>query len=334
MKQFRYILSLLVLVLIIYSCVDKAEEVKDSLEGSAEKTLSIEPGYKFYTNENNDAYELVVFNPEILSHIYAVKFEEGKKYHISISGEYCGPIYFALKNEAGNVLFTGEQGSISFDRKYIVWTSNTTETMYIQVQYVDNINFHTYEYHLTFEEVNTAILPWQGMEMECSGDWFVTSDNKLGVALHTSSYTKWARVKSQDLNKYYFSVEMSLASGTPDIYTGLAFLGSDDIREMNNMPQSCRELKILGPASWEVWYWSSGGVSRYWGTTATNLNMGLDAWNKLAIDNTQDTLELFVNDEMVDRFRNTLLLGTGLYLVADDQKDDTLFFRNPELTAK
>ena len=62
--------------------------------------------------------------------------------------------------------------------------------------------------------------------------------------------------------------------------------------------------------------------------------MGLDAWNKLAIDNTQDTLELFVNDEMVDRFRNTLLLGTGLYLVADDQKDDTLFFRNPELTAK
>ena len=129
-------------------------------------------------------------------------------------------------------------------------------------------------------------------------------------------------------------MEMSLASGTPDIYTGLAFLGSDDIREMNNMPQSCRELKILGPASWEVWYWSSGGVSRYWGTTATNLNMGLDAWNKLAIDNTQDTLELFVNDEMVDRFRNTLLLGTGLYLVADDQKDDTLFFRNPELTAK
>ncbi|GAB4310566.1 MAG: hypothetical protein Kow00127_00100 [Bacteroidales bacterium] len=324
-----HLFSILALFIVFVSC----DKEKNAESPGVEKVLRIEPGYKYYTNENNDAYELIVFSPEQLIHQYAVEFQEGKKYHLSVSGGYCGPVYFALLNQAGDLLFTGEQGSIGFDRKYIVWTSTVSETLTIVVQYTENINFHTYEYHLTFEEVNSYPLSWEGLELECSGDWFTGPDGKLGVALHGSSYSKWASIAADDLSHYSFSVDLGFAGGVSDTYSGVAIFASGTIRDMVNLPEQCDEFKIVGPASWEVWFWR-GGVGREWGTTAVNLNMGYDSWNRLAVDNTEDTVKLSVNNEMVYKYRNISLLSTGLLLVADDQKEDTLWFKNPELLLK
>jgi len=321
-----------VLLATLLSCEKERDLQNDdsSLESRSEAYLNLKSSESIYSDENGNKYLSVIFSPDTLEHIYSVPFEKDKKYNLSIKGNYCGSVDFLLLNSNKDTLFDGEQGDIGLTRKYIVWQSNITDTFFISVCYTDDINFHTYEYYLTFEELTIHRINWKALTLDCSGDWFINSDDYLTLACHNSSYSKWAKIIDNSLFNYMLSFQIGLKSGIPDIYTGVAFFASDQLFEMVNLPDKCYEFKIIGPSSWELWTWT-GGVGRDIGETLYSLNRGQGAWNEMQIEIVNDSVKLNVNSENVKSYKNLNFLDNGLYLTVDDQKDDTIYFKDIEL---
>jgi hypothetical protein len=320
------------LLLILFGC-EKENNVQNddsSLKNSSEAHLYLKSSETIYSDENGNKYYTLTFNSDTLKHIYSVLFEKDKKYNLSITGDFCGAIDFLLLNSNKETLFYGEQGDIGLTRKYIVWQSDITDTFYISISYTEDINFHTYEYHITFEELTIHRLNWKGLVLDCSGDWFINADDYLTLAIHNSSYSKWAKIVDNSLLNFKLNFQVGLKSGIPDIYTGIAFNASDNLFEMVNLPDKCYEFKIIGPSSWEQWTWNNG-VGREWGETSNSLNRGEGAWNEMQVETLDDSIKLSVNTERVKSFKNLYFMDNGLYLAVDDQKEDTIYFRDIKL---
>jgi hypothetical protein len=296
-----------------------------------EAHLQLKSTESIYVDHAGNKYFSLNFNPDTLEHVYSVYFEEGKKYYLTIAGPQAYPVEMFLITDENDTLFYGETVDIPVMKKYIVWESTISDTLYVAVSYTEDINFHTYYYQLTFEELSIKKLYLNDIILECSGDWHIDQDDRLTLACHNTSYTKWLRIVDNTLFNYEFSYEVSLRSGIPDIYTGIAIYAVDDMQEMFNMPMNCYEFKILGPVSWEVWVWGNGGMGRYWGECATSLNRGEGAFNELSVKTDNDNVGLYVNSEKVDTFRNINFMDNGLYITVSDEKEDTLYFDNIRL---
>lgn len=305
--------------------LEESELVKRS-----EAHLQLKSTESIYTDQSGNKYYSFNFNPDTLEHVYSVFFEEGKKYYLTLAGENAYPVEIYLISATNDTLFYGEPVYIPIMKKYIVWESTISDTLYIAVAYTEDINFHTYYYQLTFEELSIKRLTLNDLTLECSGDWFIGEHNQLTLACHNTNYTKWARIVDNTLFNYEFSYEVGLKSGIPDIYTGIAFYAVDELQEMFNIPAACYEFKIVGPSSWEVWTWNNG-VGRYTGYTEISLNRGEGAFNKLSLTASNDSAICYVNSEQVDAFRNNSFMDNGLYITVSDEKDDTLYFDNIHL---
>ena len=96
---------------------------------------------------------------------------------------------------------------------------------------------------------------------------------------------------------------------------------------VSDLPDVCYEFKIIAPSTWELWMWSNG-VARELGETSMDLNTGTGTWNEVKVKTQNDSVYLSVNDEEVKSFKNSNYIDHGLYLVVDDQKDDTVYFRD------
>lgn len=310
-----------------------------NLADSAERFLRIEKNKQIFIDENQNTYIPLSFDYQHLSHIFGVFLEKDVKYTISISGNSvsCEPIDFILLTSALDTLFRGEQGNISSTRKYICWTSDVSDTFYISSKYRYGINFHTYDYQLTFEELSTKVIQWGNLKFDCSGDWFVNDLGYLTLACHNTLSEKWAKVMDDSLYNYDFSYLVSPESGIPDSYAGIACYASGNIFDMMNMPASCYNIAVAGPSTWRLEYWymeTGGGVGYDWGTTSQNLAIGAGSWNKISVTTFSDSIAYSVNSEEVKRIRNLSFMKNGLYITVEDSKKDTLFFKEIILTKK
>lgn len=332
MKTNFIILTTFLLITLI-SCEKKESETpnnESSLINQSKAHLFLKSGSTIYSDDNGNNYLSIYFNSDTRYHIYSVLFVQDKKYRLSISGNYCGLVDFLLLNSKKDTLSYGEQGDIGITRKYIIWHSSITDTFFISVNYTDNINFHTYEYHLTFEEISANRLYWRGLALDCSGDWFINSNDYLTLACHNSSFSKWAKIVEDSLFNFKLCFQIGLKSGIPDIYTGVALFASDNINEMVNLPVRCYEFKVIGPSTWEFWVWNNS-ISRVWGVTPKSLNRGPGSWNEILVEKENYGYLIRLNNDTIKTNTNFFLKDNGLYLVVDDQKDDTVYFRDVEL---
>lgn len=324
------ILLISILIIALNGCKkgdDPPAVHEPSLSDQAELFLFLKSGESIYSDVEGNKYLSLTFNPDTLQHVYSILFEKDKKYNLSIKGNYCSPVDFLLLNPERDTLFHGEQGNIGNSRKYIVWQSTITDTLFLLIRYTEDINFHTYQYQVTFEEISVHALNWKGLSFECSGDWLIDQQDHLALVCHNSSYSKWARIVDNSLFNYDLEFKVGLKSGIPDIYTGTAFYANEELFEMVNLPSRCYEFKIIGPSTWEQWTWNQG-VGRDWGETSTSLNRGEGAWNEMKMEILNDSIWLGVNGETVKSFKNISFMNNGLLLVVDDQKEDTVFFKD------
>jgi hypothetical protein len=297
---------------------------------NVESHLSFKSGYPIYSDDEGNKYLTVVFDKDHLEHLYSLTFEEGKKYHLAISNNYCEFIDFLILTGSADTLFYGIQGDIGMTRKYIYWETDVSETYYLSIRYTGDINFNVYEYHVTFEEIVSYSIQWNDLTLICSGDWFITSENYLALACHHTSFYKWAKIEDNSLFNYTIEASIGLKSGIPDIYTGIAIYGSDEMSKMFHMPYYCIDCKIIGPSAWEQWGWH-GVVGRSNGLTTEILNRGEGAWNHIKIKTHQDSIQYWVNSELVIEERNTISMHNGVYFTVEDMKNDTVYFKDTVL---
>lgn len=327
MKSLKIFAGLIIL-LSLWCCNKDNDLIPDrqTLTERSEEYLSLKSGESIYSDSTGNEYYTFSFNPDTTERVFSVRFEAGKKYYLTVSGEQAYFVDMKLLNSARDTLFFGETADIPIMKKYVVWESDEDETMFILVRYTDDINFHTFTFHLTFEELTTHSLYWNDFILECSGDWLINSENFLMLACHNTAYVKWARIVDNSLFNYDFSCSIGLLSGIPDLYTGIGIYGSELPDEMFNMP-ACYEVKILGPASWERWIWN-GFIAREWGNTPTSLNRGEGMWNTMRVTTLNDYIEFYVNEVKVTSFNNVYFMDNGLYLTVMDTKSDTVFFKD------
>ena len=332
MKNLNFLI--LILALLSFGC-EKDDIVSknniDNLKSESEGTLVLKSFKQIYTDDNNNEYQTFSFNNEKLNYTYGVFMEKDKKYSLSISGENYTSVDFLLLKSNNDTLFRGEYDGIS-QRKYITWTSAVTDTFYIVLKYVDDINFHTYHYHLTFEELSTKPLKYNNLEFMCSGDWFIDKEGSLSIICHQTNLNKWAKINNDSINNYQFSYTVGQSTGKPDNYIGIECLASKDISDMHNLAKSGYVLDVIGPSSWRFSQYNlDGSVAFGYGNTSHNLKIGVGSWNNYSLKTQNDSLIYSINGEVVLRKRNMLFMDNGLYITVDDTKKDTIRFKNIKL---
>jgi hypothetical protein len=329
-----------ILLFTLFGCQDKEswreEEPgqKEELSTLAEGILRLKSTEQIYADENSNEYISVIFDIDKTSSVYGIFMEEGKKYYISATGKSSECLELLLLESNYDTLFTGEYFMGPISRKYITWTSNVTDTFYIKLNYVEDINFHTKEYQITFEDLSTKALMINGLDLTCSGDWFTVEDGSLGLVCHQTGTTKWTKIENDSLYNYSFAFKVSSNSGKPDHYMGIACYASDEIWDAQNMPADCYLFDIIGPNSWRVCNWmmeTGGGVGYSEDYTSQNLVIGKGNRNHLELKTFGDSIACMVNQECVTSFRNHLYMDNGLYIAVEDTKKDTLHFADIDL---
>jgi hypothetical protein len=324
---------LLIPALILSGCEkeDTQDVFGNELAKRAEKILSIKSTEQVYTDENNNEYVDITFDINKTSCTYGVYMLQGKKYNISVAGPNIQVMDFNLLKSDLDTLFFGEWNMMN-QQKYIAWTSDVTDTFYVDLKYNENINFNTYVYRLTFEDLTTKELKWNDLNLLCSGDWLIDDKGNLTLACHQTSYRKWAKIVNDSLYNYHFSYNITNQSGIPDNFVGIACYAGNNVFDMFNMPVPCYNFFVDGPAFWslEVWF-ENDGMGRDVGTTATNIKNGIGQWNNFSIETYGDSVRCLVNQENVYRFRNIHFMTNGLYIVIEDSKRDTVYLKDISL---
>jgi hypothetical protein len=328
MRNLYYFLLIPVLILSGCEKEDKQDDHGNELEKRAEKILSIKSTQQVYTDENSNEYIDVVFDINKTSCTYGVYMLKGKKYNISIAGPNIQIMDFNLLKSNLDTLFFGEWNMMN-QQKYIAWTSDVTDTFYVDLKYNGDINFNTYEYRLTFEDLSTKELKWNNLNLLCSGDWLIDDKGNLALACHQTSYRKWAKIQNDSLYNYRFSYNITNQSGMPDNFAGIACYAGNDIFDMFNMPLPCYNFFVDGPAFWSLEFWfEDHSMGREFGNTSANIKIGVGSWNNFGIETFGDSIRCFVNNENVYKFRNVLFMTNGLYIVIEDSKRDTVYLKD------
>lgn len=324
---------LLIPSLLLLGC--EKDEIQDDslseLEKRAEMILSLKSTQQVYTDESNNEYIDFKFDINKTSCTYGVYLLKGKKYNISVSGPEIQIVDFNLLKSNLDTLFFGVWNMMN-SQKYIAWTSDVNDTFYVDIKYNGKINFNTYVYHLTFEELTTKELQWNNLNLLCSGDWLTDNEGNLVLACHQTNYRKWAKIVNDSLYNYQFSYYISNKSGIPDNFVGIACYAGDDVFDMFNMPVPCYNFFVDGPAFWslEAWF-KADGMGREFGNTSTNIKTGVGQWNMFGLETFGDSVRCYVNGENVYRFRNVHFMTNGLYIVIEDSKRDTVFLKSISL---
>jgi hypothetical protein len=333
MRRIGFILTFCITM--VLGCQDKDDDNKplqtDDLSKRAEKYLSLKSTQQIYVDENNNEYLSVVFDIDKKSSVYGIFMEKDKKYYISVSGSESYNLEFLLLKSNCDTLFTGEYVMDLHPRKYIAWTSNVTDTFYIEITYMGDINFHSIEFHITLEELSNKFLESNNLKLTCSGDWFIDEDGILGLICHQTNTTKWAKILNDSLYNYEFSYNAFNATGKPDNYVGIACYASSIIFDMENIPASCYKFDIVGPASWRISNWfmeTGGGASFIYGNTAQNLKIGVGNCNNVLLKTYGDSISCSVNSQTVTSFRNLHFINNGLFITVEDTKQDTIYFKD------
>lgn len=321
---------LLIPALILVGCEkdETPDDARSELEKRTEKILSIKSTEQVYTDEDKNEYIDFEFDINKTACTYGVYLLKGKKYNISVSGPEIQIVDFNLLRSNLDTLFFGEWNMMN-SQKYIAWTSDVSDTFYVDIKYTGEINFNTYTYRLTFEELTTKELQWNNLNLLCSGDWLVTDEGYLALACHQTMYRKWAKIENDSLYNYQFSYDISNQSGIPDNFAGIACYAGSTVADMFNMPVPCYNLFVDGPAFWslEAWF-GDGSVGREFGNTSTNIRNGAGQWNTFGLETCGDSVRCIINDENVYSFRNVHFMTNGLYIVIEDSKRDTIYLKD------
>jgi len=327
------------LILILPVCIlsgceneETRDDPQDELQKRAEKILSIKSTQQVYTDENSNEYIDIVFDINKTSCTYGVYMLKGKKYNISAAGPDIYFVDFNLLRSNLDTLFFGAW-NMPNSQKYIAWTADVTDTFYVDIKYNGEINFNTYIYRLTIEDLTTKELKWNDLNLTCSGDWILDDEGNLLLACHQTSYRKWAKIQNDGLYNYQFSYNLTNQSGMTDNYVGMACYAGNSISDMFNMPVPCYNFFVNGPALWSLEYWyERDGVGFEHGNTSTNIRVGVGQWNNFGIETYGDSIRCFVNNESVFKFRNLSFMTNGLYIVIEDSKKDTVYLKDITLT--
>jgi hypothetical protein len=337
MKNFALLITVIV-TLILTTCKKEIDEpVKgkeidsNDLSFLAEKFISLKTNQQIYVDSNNNEYLTVSFNIDTLSHIFGVYMLKDKKYHFSLLGENCTYVDFTLLKSNKDTLFKGEDVWFYGVDKYIDWTSNTSDTFYICLNYKVDINFHTINYRVTFEDMTNKNIVLNYLDLLCSGDWYINESGYLALICHQTNLCKWAKIEDDSLYNYTFSYNVGQTTGRPDNYIGAECYAAKIIEVKENMPSSGYAFDVIGPASWRLSYWSTGGIGFEYGYTSNNLAIGAGSWNNIELKTFGDSISYSVNDEKVIQFRNVSFLDNGLYIIVADTKQDTILFKDIKL---
>ncbi len=329
MRTFRLIMLMFTLLSFAACSNDEKDDTvpgdPTSLESMVEKDLSLKDGRKVYADDSQNEYHTVIFDADHLVHVYKVNLDQGKKYRMSISGDVAYDIDFLLMRSEEDTLFRGEYQMELPPRTQIYWTANSTGIYYLKASMQD-VNFHTYTCRLIVEEITTISMEYGGLNLQCSGDWFMSPQGKLAVALHETGTFKYARIMHDKIN-YTFSMMVSRSSGRPDNYIGIDCYASPGIWDGDNIPASGYLFDVIGPASWRLSYWHpQGSVGFEYGTLPENLPLGSSYQYETGVRTIGDSIAFSVNGIELKKMRNEWMLDTGLYIVVDDTKQDTIYF--------
>jgi hypothetical protein len=332
--KFTVLISLFVSLFLTGCEKQDIESNPKDLSKLKERNLYLKSGQQIYTDENKNEYLNISFDANNLSHVYGIYLEKDKKYNISVSGDNCFILDFNLLKSNRDTLFKGEDVMGIPQRKYITWTSDVSDTFFLSIKYDGDINFHTYDYRLTFEELTTKELSSNNIGFLCNGDWFINEKGYLTLICHQTGVTKWAKIQNDSIYHFTFSYNVSQVSGKPDNYVGIDCFASGRIFDMFNIPALGYLIDVIGPASWRLSYWnmiSSGGVGFEYGNLSHNLPIGMGSITNISVVTFGDSMSFSVNNEMIKRCRNLNSLENGLYITVEDTKQDTIFFRDLKL---
>lgn len=299
-----------------------------SLEAIAEADLTLKDGSHIYRDAWGNEYYNVLFDADHLSHVFKITLEQGKNYRMTIVSQCAYSIDLLLLRSESDTMFHGIDFMELPPKRVMYWKPNSTGTYYISTSYISDINFSTCTGRLVVEEITTNMLQYGDLSFECSGDWLLTQSGELAVALHNNGAQVWAKLMHNSYN-YRFGYDLTQASGRPDNYIGIDCYASAEIFEPENMPMSGYVFDVVGPGEWRISYWHpQGGVGFEYGFLPQNLPLGRENWHNIGVETFSDSIAFSVNGDVMECIRNHSMLDNGLYILADDNKIDTLFFKN------
>ncbi len=182
------------------------------------------------------------------------------------------------------------------------------------------------EFFLTFEEMGTYQITWNGYTWLCDGDWEVNESGYLVVKGYKSGFSKWAQLLDTTLTDFHAEFDFETSEGTLPTFIGMAVNANSEIFDMINLPKICRQFKISGAQNWELWtinIENGGGIGRDLGFLPSPLVSGV---NTLSASCIADSAEWKVNQSVVTK-KETTTGFHGFYLTFEDLERDSVVFR-------
>ena len=331
--QYKIILMILAIGFVFMAC-EKEDPSTPEKKLDVEYHFSLKSGQVAYSDEEGNQYYTGVFDKDTLQKNYSIFIEKDIDYRLSLFDIDCENIEFYFLEPDLDTLYHGEQANQGNTLQHIQVQATVSDTFFISVRYIGDINFHKKNFHLAIEDITIQDLEWAGHMWEGTRDWNIKPDGNLYISLHNTGTYRWLRLKNPDLLNYEMEVSLTFESGLPETLAGITSNASDEIRSNANVPLQGYSFLIKGPYSFNVWYaHGQGGTGYEYGYTSERLRTG-ETPNKIFLSNIKDSLAYYINDELVYEFNNLSFMTSYIYLLVEDSKLDTIKFSDFKLTEK
>jgi hypothetical protein len=321
MKTLRYFGF--AILLIIAGCTKEKEEQKPVNDL---KELTLDVVKRAYYNHQNMRYETNTFSADSTTFTYLISVETGKKYRVLIHGLFMEDVELILaKPDSDEPLAAGVQANVGNTAKYFVYEATNTEKLELNIATNDS-NLFGQDFYLTFEEMGTYQIAWNGFTWLCDGDWEVNNDGNLVVKGYKSGFSKWAQLLDTTLTDFRAELDFETMNGSLPFFIGLALNANTEIFTMINLPSICRQFKISEQRNWEYWVinmGNGGGIGRDLGYFPQALTSGA---NTLSVINTTDSSEWKINQTTIVK-KESQTGFHGFFLTFEDTEKDSVAFR-------
>lgn len=336
LQVIEFLLFIAIILNIFTGC--KKDEIKDNqastsdtmrisfriptlLESLSEKDLTIPSGECIYHDEQGNEDINFEFDHNHVRHLFEINLEEDKCYRFSMILEGPYEYDFLLLNSDNDTISIGIENISPFGR-HINWTPSETGTYYISSRVLRTINFQTLSSCLVIEEVKHQDLSIDGFNFACSGDWFISNQGYLALAMHKSGMHNWAILKTE-IDSCQFSFYVSQASGFFRGAVGFTCFASENLVEEYNIPKKGYDFYIKGPCDWRFEHngWCENGE------IPQNLPMGTSYWYNLGFKTDNNRIFYLYNNEIMytSSHDNTY---KKFYLMVNDTEKDTVYFKH------
>ncbi|HLN52670.1 MAG TPA: hypothetical protein VK212_03110 [Lentimicrobium sp.] len=296
------------------------------LAALAQKDLTIQDSQFVYTDITGKDYYQCRFDRDKLRNIFKIRMNAGTPYRISLVQDHRFDLDFLLLNADNDTLCIGHDVLENIGSYQITWTPTVTDTYFISATYRWIIQFEPDYAEIIVEENRIFDLTVQGLDFTCNGDWFVSNEGYLGLAMHRTGLYKWARL-NQNVDTCRFTFDVTQASGFFRNYIGFYCYSNQEILEWLNKPRTGYAFYVCGPGHWE---YNLGGSSDY-GQIPQNLPMGTSYWYNLGFDARSGTIHYLYNNETM-KTSSLNIKYHQLYLMVADSEHDTIYFKNITLS--